>query len=506
VNKNLSWKLADGKRKWRKRRREQKPELRSEPMMAAGNIHYDLADRGRAVGCGGVAAFHLMFQRLGLPGMIDRRLQLFKRHMPYFESDHVLNLIHNILAGGANLEDLELLRGDEEYLKVLGARRIPDPTTAGDFLRRFSAGNIDALMEAFNEVRLRVWSKQSPRFFEHAIIDADGSLAPTDGECKRGMDISYDGKWGYHPLVVSLANTAEPLFIVNRPGNRPSHEGVDHYFDRAVALARRAGFKRVSLRGDTDFARTGKFDEWDAAGVRFAFGFDAMPNLKEIAAKMPESAWKPLARAAKYEVKTGPRARPENVKEKVVERRGYEHIRLAGERVAEFAYRPGKCRRDYRVVVVDKSLSMSEGCGAQRTLWDNDRYFFYVTNEPGTSAAEVVEFALGRCNQENLIAQLKGGVHALRAPSNTLESNWAYMVIAAGAWSAKAWFALVHPRAEHKAAILRMEFKTFLRSFLLVPAQILARGRKLICRLLNWNPWTAVFLRGAEAIRGLCLH
>lgn len=503
MTRNLQRKLAARKRQWLKLRRRAKPELGVAPVITASNIHYDLCERSRAVGCGGIGACHLMFRRLGLDTRLNEQLHLFKRHMPYFESDHVLNLIYNILAGGENLEDLELRRNDADYLKALGAHRIPDPTTAGDFLRRFSATDINVLLEVFNETRLQVWSKQPRGFFEHAVIDADGSVTPTGGECKRGMDMSYDGQWSYHPLVVSLANTAEPLYIVNRPGNRPSHEGVDEYFDRAIALVRKGGFQRVSLRGDTDFARTGKFDEWDAVGVTFTFGVDAMLNLKEIADTLPESAWKPLLRPERA-IKTTPRARPENVKLQVVERRGYEHIRLAGESVAEFAYRPGKCRRDYRMVVVRKNLSMSKGCGEQREFWDDVRYFFYITNQRGTSPAEVVNFALGRCDQENLIAQLKSGVRALRAPSNTLESNWAYMVIAAGAWSAKAWFALLHPQNEYKTTLLRMEFKKFLVNLLLVPCQIVTHANKIIYRLLNWNPWTAVFLRGTEAIRSLC--
>jgi len=504
VTKKLQRRLAARKRQWQKLRGRRRPELRAEPMMTARNIHYDLSDKTRAVHCGGVGALHLMFLRLGLVALLDEHLQLLKRHMPYHESDHVLSLIYNLLAGGENLEDLELLRNDEEYLKALGADRIPDPTTAGDFLRRFGAVYIDRLMEVFNEVRLRVWKKQPRAFFAHAVIDADGSLAPTDGECKQGMDISYDGQWGYHPMVVSLANTAEPLYIVNRSGNRPSHEGVDEYFDRAVALARRAGFEKVSLRGDTDFARTGKFDQWDAAGVGFAFGIDAMPKLVGIAENLPESAWSPLSRPARPAPQTEPRARPANVKLQVVVRRGYRHIRLAGEQVAEFDYRPGKCRRDYRVVVVRKNLSLSKGTEGQRELWDEIRFFFYITNERTLSAGELTAFALGRCDQENLIAQLKSGVKALRAPSNTLESNWAYMVIAAGAWSAKAWFALLHPQAKPKDELLRMEFKKFLRNLMLVPCQIVTQAKKLIYRLLSWNPWTEVFLRGAEAVRGLC--
>ncbi len=472
-------------------------------MMAASNIHYEIADKAQAIHCAGIGAVHMMLVRLGLASLINSRVPVFKRRMPYSESDHVFNIAYNILAGGENLEDLELLRNNETYLKALAAECIPDPTTAGDFLRRFDARKIDALMNVFNEVRLKVWAGQPREFFGHAVLEADGSICGTDGECKKGMDISYDGQWGYQAQLVSLANTAELLFIVNRSANRPSDEGVDEYFDRAVVLARRAGFRKVSLRGDTAFAHTGKFDGWDADEVRFVFGYDLMPNLKVIINALPAADWKPLERPAKYAVKTGPRRRPDNVKDEVVARRGFEHIRLAGEEVAEFDYRPGKCGKDYRVVVVRKNLSMSKGCGEQLELWDKPRHFCYITNEREWTPAEVVFFANDRCDQENLIAQLKGGAKALRAPSNTLESNWAYMVIASLAWSAKAWFALLQPEAGKKRPLLKMEFKKFLNSVLLMPCQIIRQGKKLIYRLLNWNPWTETLLRGADAIHAI---
>src|SRR5207253_6385279 len=117
----------------------------------------------------------------------------------------------NILAGGQRIEHLEWRRQDEVYLDALGATRIPDPTTAGDFCRRFSQADVLTLMDTINESRLRVWAQQPPEFFTEAVLEADGSIVPSDAECKQGMDFASDGPYGYHPLLVSLANTAEPL-------------------------------------------------------------------------------------------------------------------------------------------------------------------------------------------------------------------------------------------------------------------------------------------------------
>jgi hypothetical protein len=474
-------------------------------MFTADNIHYELSDKTRGLGAGGIGAMHLLARRTGLIEAIDRRLHLLRVHKPYHESDHVLNLAYNLLAGGECIEDLELLRNDEVYLDALGAQRIPDPTTAGDFCRRFKPYHVQLLMRAINSTRLKVWRGQPKESFEQAVIDADGTLVATLGECKQGMDLSYKGDWGYQVLVVTLANTGEVLFVANRSGNRPSHEGAAAYYDQAIRLCRQAGYRRILLRGDTDFTQAGELDRWDADGVEFIFGIDAMPNLVEHAENLPKSAWKSLKRPVKHEVKTQERQRPENVKAQIVRQREFENIRLVSEQVAEFSYRPGRCQKPYRLVVVRKNLSVEKG---EQVLFDDVRYFFYISNHQEATAEEIVFLANQRCGQEKLIDQLKNGAKALDAPVDNLVSNWAYMVMASLAWTLKAWFALLLPEAgrwkdQHKAekqSVLKMGFKRFCNAFLRVPCQIVRQARRVEYRLLAWNPWQHVFLRGVDAL------
>jgi hypothetical protein len=475
-------------------------------MLAARNIHYELADRGRGLGEGGIGAMHLLARGVGLIERIDDQLHLLKRHLPYHESDHVLNIAYNIVCGGTCLDDLELRRNNEVYLDALDAQRIPDPTTAGDFCRRFEPADVETLMDVINETRLEVWKQQPEEFFEEAVIDFDGTLAATDGECKEGIGLSYKGEWGYHPLIASLGNTQEPLYLVNRPGNRPSHENAWPYADGAIELCRRGGFRKVLLRGDTDFTQSSQLDRWDEQGVGFLFGLDAMPNLVEIAENLEKSAWKPLERKAKPAAATQPRRRPVNVKERIVIEKGYENIKLKSEDVAEFAYRPSVCKKSYRVIVLRKNLSVERG---EWALIDDVKYFYYITNDRERNPDQLVAKANERCNQENLIEQLKNGVSALRMPVDNLVSNGAYMVMASLAWTLKAWFALLLPERgrwkdkhrREKQSVLRMEFKKFVNAFMRVPAQVVRAGRRILFRLLSWNPWQEVFLRGVDALR-----
>jgi hypothetical protein len=474
-------------------------------MYRARHIQYEHSDRVRGLVSGGIGAMHQLAQHTGLVEAIDRHVEVLKVALPYHESDHVLGIAYNVLCGGTCLQDIEQRRQDEVYLDALGTQRIPDPTTAGDFCRRFDEAAIEAVQTAINETRLRVWRAQSAEFFDEAILDADGTLAETTGQCKAGMDIAYNGVWGYHPLVVSLANTGEPLFLVNRSGNRPSSEGAAERFEQARALCRNAGFQRITFRGDTDFTQTRHLDQWDREDVRFVFGCDARANLVRTADALPAGAWTPLERRPRYAVRTEPRQRPANVKEAIIVERAFKNLRLEAEAVAEFAYQPVACATPYRMVVVRKNISVAQG---DQRLFDEIRYFFYLTNDHETAATDIVFLANDRGNQENLIAQLKHGVHATRMPVDTLLSNWAYMVMAALAWTLKAWFALRLPEtgrwaaryAAEKAAVLRMEFKAFLHAFMLIPVQVVRTSRRLVFRLLAWNPWQAVFLRGVDRL------
>jgi len=474
------------------------------PTLPTTKITYDLAERTRAIAHGGLGAVLNVVNRLKLAALINEAVKVLKAHRPYHESDHVLNVAYNILCGGRVLDDIERLRNDEVHLDALGVETIPDPTTAGDFCRRFDETLIEALQDAFNICRREAWALQGPAFTdETARIDVDGSIIPTKGECKQGMGMTYKRIWGYLGLLVSLANTREPLFLRMLPGNASPLGVTAGYLDRAIALVREAGFTKILLRGDTEFAQTKHFDRWDAAGVGFIFGYKAMPNMKAIADDLEDGDFAELERRATrtFVAEDKRRAKQQRVKADIVKQRKYKNLILKSEDIAEFDYRPRACKQSYRVVVLRKNITVERG---ETALFDEIRYFFYITNQREMPAAQVVFEANDRCNQENLIAQLKdGGVRALHAPLNTLDANWAYMVMAALAWSLKAWTALSLPitgrwRKKHitqRDRWLYMELRTFLAAVISVPAQIVRSGRRRIFRLLAWRPELPVLFR-----------
>jgi len=473
----------------------------SVPVLSGGPIRYEMSDRVTATKFGGLGLVVQLVEHLGLATAIDGRLHLLKQHRPYHESDHVLNLAYNIVVGGNCPEDLENRRNDVAYMNALGARRIPDPTTARDFLPRFHEGHVEILMDVMNEVRSQVWLRQPAEARKLALLDVDGTIATTTAECIEGADFHHDGRYGYGPLVVSLANSQEVLYVMNRSANRPSHEGAVKWLDKGISWTKESGFEAVRLRGDTDFSLTKNFDRWSEEGVQFVFGIDAHPSFVKKAKQLEESVWQPLKRRPKTLTKA-PRLRRKNLKEEKVRERGYKNYRLVKEEIAEISYEPAraKARRSYRMVIVRKHLNIEKG---QQELETEVRYFFYVTNVPEEElvAAEVVFESNARCHQENLIEQLKNGVQAMRMPSGHFVANWAYMVIAALAWNLKSWLGLVLPKSMGARALLRMEYRRFVEEVISVPTQILRTGRRLVYRLLNLSLWWRLLLEGSTWFR-----
>ena len=472
----------------------------SQPLLGDQPIDYELSDRTRVIPMGGLGAMHTLVTKLHLPELLNAQVSVLKRHLPYWESDHILSQCYNILTGGKPLQDINRLRLDEGYLEALGVERLPAPSTAGDFLRRLEAGDLLDLQEAINQARQPVWQQMPAEQRQWAILDLDGTIVPTEGECKQGMDYcAYKKQWGYGPLLISLAQTGEVLYVVNRPASQPSHQGVATWVKRALPHVQQA-FETIWLRGDSDFSLTKEFEGWDQDGVLFIFGYEAYANLIEQAEALPTSEWKKLERPPKYEVQTKPRTQPENVKQEIVEQRGFERIETVYEDVASFPYQPTACKKTYRMIVLRKQLEITQG-----GEWVRDEivYFFYITNDWMAPTTELVFFYNERGGQEHLIGTLKNSIPVFHAPTNTLEANGAYMIIAALAWNLKVWYGLLLDQPERQQQIQRMGFKQFLERYIHIPCQILHAGHRLIYRIVQFTTDTCSVLQTFEHLKAL---
>lgn len=492
-------------KKWSRKRKQKlkerlahKNEVRETPMIEAQNINYELSKKIKAICNGGIGAVHTFVRKLGLDKMLDEKISLLKVHKPYHDSDHILNMVYSIICGGTCLDDIERLRNDPAYLDALEVERIPDSTTAGDYLRRFGLDDVLALMEVMVRINQLMWALDPSNGEREAILDIDGIVKQTYGECKEKTDYSYKKVWGHMVQVITEAVTGTHLYVVPHGGNEASQKDAAFWINKAIEAVR-SHFLSVCLRGDSAFALTKNFDAWNSAGVRFIFAYKAMSNLVEMAENLPESAWTPDMEREALE-KSRKRKRKKNHKAEAIRKRGFENLERERESIAEFDYTPENCQESYRVVVIRRIIRVKKG---YLPLPDEVRYFFYITNIRTMTALEVVQFYRGRANHENKLEQLKNGVNALKMPCTELNANWAYMVTGAMAWNLKAWLGQVIQDREFGEKITRMEFKRFRNCLINIPCQIINSGRTITYRILGWTPWVDNFLNTFRDIKQL---
>jgi hypothetical protein len=435
-------------------------------------------ERGQVTPYGGLAAAAGLVRKLELPRLLDEGLEILKLHLPYTESDHVLAQVYNLYVGGTCLEDLANLQGSEAVRRMLGACRLPDPTTAGDFLRRFGEPELSALDEAIDKAQERVWHRRYGRRRQPlAIMDLDSHMCEVYGVQKQGADFSYKGTWSYHPLVISLAGTQECLRLINRPGNTPSAEGAAEQLRQLLPrLGRR--FRRVLVRGDSAFLDHEILDTCADAGQFFAIVMRGYRNVYGLADELPEKAWhsfQPRARRNQPRAARKRRRRP-NLRRRTARRRNKRDLRVRRQWIAEIPYRPARCSHTYRLIIRRQLIEETDKQGNLFDLW---RYRFVLTNLDDSPADEVMDLTYRRCDQENLIEQLQNGLAGFRMPTGELLSNAAFLRCARLAHNLKSWLAqLVLPMET-----ARWEWKRFRHAFVYIAATVIHRARQVWVRL-----------------------
>lgn len=480
------------------------PEDTDVPVAGLPKLHVELDDRSQVTPYGGLAlAVQLAFE-LKVPQIVDERVHVLKRHLPYHESDHVLAQALNLYAGGSCLEDMANLQQSEAVLRMLGACRLPDPTTGGDFLRRFddeaNPGSLGDLRAAVDKIQNRAWRKIKKRRGRckgreaWTRVDVDGHWEETTGVQKEA-DFDRKGRWGYLPLAVTLGGTQEVVALRNRIGIQRSSTGAAEILRGGLARVKAHLGKKVLTCADSDFDRADMRRVCEEEESHFAFVGREFKNRPGIAESIPERRWKPFrTRAARMNAERRklpgyrPRRKKENRRKAKAAERGWIELELKKQWVAEVPYTYGGSGKTYRLVIRRQLIEHKRG---QLTLFTEYRYRYVITDLPRSwTAVDVIDATYQRCDQENVIEQLGSGIAAWRMPVAELAGNRAWLEIARLAWNLGKWVAQLALPAE----VVRWEWKRFRHAFVVVPAQVIRRAAQIWLRISGSHRFAEEYL------------
>jgi len=462
------------------------PVIRSQALSLEADTHAPIT------AFGGLVLVNAFLRRFKVARRLDAHVHVLKLNLPYFESDHILAHALNLYVGGTCIEDMSKLQGDDAVLRMLRACRLPDPTTGGDFLRRFDPSRnpaaLDGLRRATDEVQDEVWGKlagKNKRKQPRAVIDMDGHLKEVYGSQKENADFDRKGRLGFHPLLMSLAGTGECLSVRLRSGNVTSYDGADEELDRVLPRVKNR-FREVLVRGDSHFDQASIREACERHGVHFAFVSPSWVDRPGKAAKIKD--WRPFetrarrfrkARAKRKGYKRRHRGK-QNVRRRRVEERGYKNLDLVKQWVAEVPYTPNASDRTYRLIVRKQLIDETRGAPGQREIWHRYRYRFVITNLPKSwSAEDVIDETYQRADQENLIEQMSSALPAWRMPVAEFAGNQAWTEIARLAWNMRKWIEQLALPEE----VRRWEWKRFRFAYVVMAAKVVHKARQVVVRL-----------------------
>lgn len=472
-------------------------------------LHLENDGRPDVTSLGGLILPLALLRRLGAAKVIDERVEVFKAHRPFHESDHVLVQALMLYAGGTCLEDVTLLQQDPALLKILGAERTPDPTTSGDFLRRFVAdGKLEELRAAVDEIQQRVWSnpkrwswRQRHRSKEKrplAVLYLDGKTKVLSGVTREGADFDHKGRWSYSVLVASL-DDGECVALRLRPGSMRSSDGAAELLDEALPRLL-VHYQTVLVVADSDYDRFDLRYACERHQCYYAFvGRESKdrPGLAEscenwLPFRTRAHRMQQAERKRRGDAFESRREKPDRRRRKA-RQRGYTDLQLVRQHVGEMPGPDGS-----RLILRRQLIQEERGKHGQRELWELERYRYVVTNLPRDwSPADVIDVTYQRCDQENVIEGLGSGVAAWRMPVAEMRGNAAWLEIARLAWNLFKWTAHVALPNE----VSRWEWKRYRRAFVDFAVQVVYIARQTRVRILGMNRFTRELARGLHALQ-----
>jgi hypothetical protein len=479
--------------------------------MRMPKLHAEVDPQSEVTPYGGLALVSEFVRKFKVAQKLDEHVNVLKLYLPYQESDHILALAMNLYVGGTCIEDLANLQQSAAVCRMVGACRIPDPTTAGDFLRRFddrrNPGSLVGLRTAIDDVQSQVWTALSPRRGGKkqkrawAVVDLDGHTKELYGAQKEGADFSYKGTWSYHPFLISMAGTGECLALRNRPGNQRSSEGAADALDEVLPRVKQ-NFENVLVRGDSDFSRQDVRAASKRNGGYFAFVSRESPDRPDIVRTIPESEWKPFrTRAARHkkDAKKRPgyrhRRKKSNRRRKQARQRDYKELRLCKQWVTEVPWEFTGSDEISRLVIRRQLIEHHKG---QQFLFEEYRYRYVETDLPkSVSTQEVIDFTYERCDQEKMIGQMGSGLAAWRMPVAEFAGNCAWLEIARLAWNLGKWIAQLALPEE----VVRWEWKRFRQAWVYLAAQITKCSRQVCVRFSQSHRFTTSLVAAHKTLR-----